>query len=183
MIRRPRRSLPATIVALVMLAVCVLVVVAVVQSLLGRTPFITLSALLGVTSSQSWSSAGTVAVAIVLAVLGLILLVIALRPGTPTVLPLRALVDDDDGSRGADAGVRRNTLTKDLATTAGAVPGVTSADVSARLGRITATVTVAAADPAAVPAEVQTRLETRIVEIGPAARPRVRVRARADKNT
>ncbi|GAA4820991.1 hypothetical protein GCM10023201_03180 [Actinomycetospora corticicola] len=182
MIRRPRRSLPATIVALVILAVCVLVVVAVVQSLLGQTPFLTLSALLGITSSQSWSSAGTVAVAIVLAVLGLILLLVAIRPGAPTVLPLRALVDDD-GSRGADAGVRRNTLTKDLATTAGAVPGVTSANVSARVGRITATVTVAAADPASVPGEVQTRLETRLVEIGPATRPKVRVRARADKNT
>lgn len=180
MIRRPRRSLPATLVAVVILAVCVLVVVAVVQSLLGRTPFLSLSQLLAVTSSQSWSSVGTVALAIVLAVLGLVLLVAAIRPGTPTVLPLRALVDED-GTRGADAGVRRSTLTKDLATTAGTVAGVTSADVSARLGRITATVAVAAADPGAVPGEVRTRLETRIVEIGPATRPVVRVRARADK--
>lgn len=181
MIRRPRRSLPATIVALVILAVCVLVIVAVVQSLLGQTPFLSLAQLLGVTSSQTWSGVGTVIAAIVLAVLGLILLLAAIRPGTPTVLPLRALVDGD-GGRGATAGVRRNTLAKDLTATARAVPGVTNADVSARLGRITATVGVAAADPAAVPAAVQERLETRIVEIGPATRPRVRVRARTDHN-
>ena len=126
--------------------------------------------------------AGTVTVAVVLAVLGLILLLLAIRPGTPTVLPLRHLVDDD-GGRGAEAGVRRTTLTKDLATTAGTVAGVTSADVSARRRRITATVQVAAADPDAVPGAVRERLEARLGEIGPAARPRVRVRARAAKNT
>ena len=177
MIRRPRRSIPATIVALVILAVCALVVVAVVQTLLGRTPIVSLSQLLAVTSSQTWSSVGTVTAAIVLAVLGLVLLVAALRPGRPTVLPLRQLVDDD-GSPGAVAGVRRTTLVKDLSATVGSVPGVTSADVTARRNRVTATVQVAAADPASVPGEVRERLEQRLAEIGPASRPSVRVRSR-----
>ena len=177
MIRRPRRSIPATVVALVILAVCVLVVVAVVQSLIGQTPFLSLSQLLEVSSGQTWSSAGTVTAAIVLAVLGLVLLALALRPGKPTVLPLRQLVDDE-GSPGAVAGVRRNTLVKDLAAAAGSVAGVTSAEVAARRGRVTATVQVAAADPASVPGEVRARLEQRLAEIGPATRPAVRVRAR-----
>lgn len=182
MIRRPRRSIPATIVALVILAVCALVVVAVVQTLLGRTPFLSLSQLLEVTSSQNWSSAGTVAVAIVLAVLGLVLLFAALRPGKPTVLPLRQLVDDD-GSPGAVAGVRRSTLVKDLSAAAGSVAGVTSADVTAGRGRVTATVQVASADPASVPGEVRERLEQRLAEIGPSTRPSVRVRARTAKTS
>ena len=181
MIRRPRRSIPATVVALVILAVCVLVVVAVVQDLLGQRPFLSLSQLLEVSSSQTWSSAGTVAAAIVLAVLGLVLLFAALRPGKPTVLPLRPLVDDH-GAPGAVAGVRRPTLVKDLAAAAGSVPGVTSADVVARRRRVTATVQVAAADPASVPGEVRERLEQRLGEIGPAARPTVRVRARTARN-
>ena len=98
------------------------------------------------------------------------------------MLPLRQLVDDD-GSPGAVAGVRRNTLVKDLSTAAGSVAGVTSADVTARRGRITATVQVAAADPASVPGEVRERLEQRLAEIGPSTRPSVRVRARTAKTS
>ena len=137
--------------------------------------------MLAVTSGQRWNSAATVAVAIVLAVLGLVLLIAGLRPGKPTVVPL-ARMEYPDGRPGADAGVRRATLAKDLATTAGAVAGVTGADVSARRSRITATVRVAAADPAAVPGQVRERLEARVAAIGPSPRPKVRVRARADAN-
>lgn len=182
MIRRPRRSLPAALVAAVLLALCVLVIVAVVQSLLGQTPFLSLAQLLSVSSGQRWNSAGVVAVAIVLAVLGLVLLVVALRPGKPTVMPL-ARYEWPDGQPAAVAGVRRHTLTTDLAATAGAVPGVTHAAVSSRRARVTATVRVAAADPAAVPGQVRERLTQRLTEIGPAPRPRVRVRARRDKNS
>jgi len=140
-----------------------------------------LDQLLAVTSGQRWNSAATVAVAVVLAVLGLVLLIAALRPGKPTVVPL-ARMEYPDGRPGADAGVRRATLAKDLATTAGAVAGVTAADVSARRSRITATVRVAAADPATVPGQVRERLEARVAAIGPSPRPKVRVRARADAN-
>lgn len=181
MIRRPRRTLPATIVALVLLAVCVLVAVAVVQHLLGQTPFVGLDQLLAVTSTRHWNSASVVAAAVVAAVIGLVLLFAAIRPGRPTVLPLAR--QDVDGRPGADAGVRRSTLTKDLTTTAEAVAGVSAAEVKARGRRVTATVRVAAAEPAAVPGRVRERLEARLAEIGPASRPRVRVRARADQKT
>jgi uncharacterized protein DUF6286 len=180
-IRRPRRTLPATIVALVLLAICVLVVVAVVQHLLGRTPFLGLDQLLAVTSTQHWNSAWVVAAAVVAAVIGLVLLLVAIRPGRPTVLPLAR--QEVDGRPGADAGVRRTTLTKDLTTTVEAVPGVSAAEIKARPRRVTATVHVAAADPAAVPGQVKERLEARLAEIGPAPRPRVRVRARGDQTT
>lgn len=182
MIRRPRRSTPATIVAVLLLALCVLVVVAVAQSLLGQTPILTLDQLLAVTSGQRWNSGGTVAVAVLLAVLGLVLVIAALRPGKPTVVPLTRM-DYPDGRSGADAGVRRRSLATDLATTAGSVAGVTAADVSARRSRITARVRVAAADPAAVPGQVRERLEARVAAIGPAPRPKVRVRARPDAHS
>lgn len=182
MIRRPRRSVPAVIVAVLLLALCASVIVAVVQSLLGQTPFVTLAQLLSVSSSQRWSSAATIVVAVVLAVLGLILLVAALRPGRPTVVPL-GRIQYGEGRPGADAGVRRHTLAKDLTASARSVAGVTAAEVSAGRSRIVARVRVAAADPAAVPGQVRDRLEQRVAEIGPAPRPTVRVRARADKNT
>jgi hypothetical protein len=176
-IRRPRRSTPATIVALVLLAVCVLVVLCCVQALLGHTPLISLSQLLAVSSGLRWNSAATIAVAIVLAVLGLVLLLAAIRPGKPTVVPL-VRVTDADGAPGADAGVRRNSLATDLTSTAAAVPGVATAVVNARRSRVTVTITVAAADPTTVPDTVRGRLEYRLIEVGPAPRPKVRVKAR-----
>ena len=182
MIRRPRRNVPAVIVAIVLLAGCVLVVVAVVQSLLGQTPLVSLPQLLSVTSAQQWTSAAVIAAAVVVAVLGLILLLAALRPGNPTVLPL-ARITDSDGSPVADAGVRRNTLGKDLTTAASTVPGVVSASVKTGKARVTATVTTAAKDPDAVPGQVREHLESRLRDIGFVRTPKVRVRARAEKST
>lgn len=182
MIRRPRRSIPASIVAVVLLAACVLVVIAVVQSLLGQTPLVSLPQVLSLTAGQQWSSVPVIVVAVVLAVLGLILLLAAIRPGAPTVLPL-ARITDADGAPVVDAGVRRHTLNKDLTTTASTVPGVGSAAVKARRATVTATVTTAAADPSAVPGEVRQVLTDRLADIAPARTPKVRVRARRDKNT
>ena len=182
MIRRPRRSVPAGLVALVLLALCALVVTAVVQSLLGRTPFVSLAQLLAITSSQQWNSPAVVAAAIVVGLIGLVLLVAALRPGRPTVLPLGA-VEGPDGRPGAVAGVRRHSLDTDLAAAVAAIPGVTAAEVSTSRNRVRARVRVAAAEPDLVPAQVRDRLWARIVEIGPAVRPAVTVRARPDDRT
>lgn len=182
MIRRPRRSTPASLVALVVLAAAAAVVVAVVQSLLGRTPFVSLPDLLAVTATQRWDSPATVAVAVVVGVIGLVLLTAALRPGRPTVLPLGAATGPD-GRPGARTGVRRRSLATDLAATAATVPGVTGATVSVARNRITVRARVAAADPAAVSAQVRDRLGARVVEIGPATRPRLRVRTRPDPLT
>lgn len=181
MIRRPRRTAPATVVALVLLAVCVAVAVAVTQSLLGQTPFVQLPQLLSFTSRQRWNSTVIIVAAIVAAVIGLILLLTAVRPGKPIVLPL-ARITDHDGAPVADAGVRRKTLNKDLTAAAATVPGVTKATVTARRGTVTAQITTAP-DRDAVPDQVRDRLTDRLVEIAPARTPKVRVRARRDRNT
>lgn len=180
MIRRPRRTVPATIVALVLLAVCVLTVIAVIQSLAGQTPLLSVSQLLSVSSAQHWNSAAVVTTAVVVAVIGLILLAAAIRPGNPTVLPLVAQIG---GQPVCEAGVRRATLAKDLATVAGTVAGVSGADVVAGRRTVTANVRVAAADPASVPGLVEQRLTDRLGEIGPARPPRIRVRTRRDSTT
>lgn len=180
MIRRPRRTVPATIVALVLLAACVLTVIAVIQSLAGQTPLLSLQQLLSIGSGQHWNSASVVTTAVVIAVIGLVLVVAAIRPGNPTVLPL---VSQIGGTPVSDAGVRRATLAKDLATAVGTVPGVTRADVVAGRRTVTASVRVAAADPASVPGAVKQRLDDRLGEIGPARSPRVRVRTRPDTNS
>lgn len=182
MIRRPRRTVPATVVAVVLLAACVVVAVAVIQSLLGQTPFVGLSPVLSFTSAQRWNSVVTIVVASVVVLLGLVLLLVALGPGTPTVLPLARLTDDD-GAPVADAGVRRATLDTDLTAAAAGVTGVSSARVRTRRKRVTARIMTAAQDPDRVPDLVRERLTDRLREIAPAHTPTVRVRARRDRNT
>lgn len=178
MTRHPRRTVPATIVAVVLLAVCAAVATAVIQSLIGRTPFITLDRLLAVTSSQQWNSAPVVTTAIVVAVVGLVLLLVAIRPGRPIVLPL-ARQEGADGNPGADAGVRRATLTKDLSAAASTVSGVESVSVDARPRRVIAQVQTAGTAED-VPGAVRERLTERLADIAPARMPAVRVKVRRD---
>ena len=182
MIRRPRRSAPASVVALVLLAVCVVVAVAVIQALLGQPPLVRLDQVLSLTAAQRWNSGATIAVAVVVAVVGLVLVLVSIRPGRPTVLPL-ARITDRDGAPVSDAGVRRRTLAKDLTAAASGVVGVSKATVDARRGSVVARISTAAEDADAVPDKVRERLEQRLGEIAPATTPRVRVRARRDGNT
>ena len=179
MIRRPRRTAPATVVALVLFAVCAGVAVAIVQSLLGGTPFLGLEQLLGVTAAQRWNSATMIAVAVVVAVVGLLLFAVAVRPGRPVVLPL-AVLETPDGGPGADAGVRRATLAKDLAAAVATVPGVSAVNVDASRGAVTARVRTAGTGASGVPDAVHERLTARLADIAPARMPRVRVRVQRD---
>ena len=168
MIRRPRRSTPATIVATVLLALCVLLAVrgrpvpARADPDPGSRPVA--RGHLGAALEQRRHRRG------------------GDRAGRARPRPADRRAPPRQAHRrpagphgipgcvvpGADVGVRRATLAEDFATTAGAVAGVTAADVSARRSRITATVPVAAADPAAVPGQVLgERLEARVAAIGP----------------
>ena len=118
--------------------------------------------LLAVTSGQRWNAPAPSRSAIVLAVLGLVLLVAGLRPGKPTVVPLPRMVPDGRPAPTRACAARPWPRTS---PPGGHVAGVTPRDVSARRGRITATVRVAAADPAAVPEQVRERLEARVAAI------------------
>ena len=88
MIRRPRRSLPAALLALVLLAAAVLVALSCIQLLLHQNPLIPFDALAEYAANLRWNDPVSIAAGVVAAVLGLILLAAALLPGKPTVLPL-----------------------------------------------------------------------------------------------
>lgn len=169
MTRHPRRSLTAGLVALVLLALCVLVVVACVQLLLGQPQVVSISGLNDFAAGLSGTDPLFLVISGLVALAGLVLLVIALRPGTPTVLPLSS------PEPGLDAGITRRSLDRALSDAATGVDGIARAGVRSR-GR-TATVTAHASFGASgeLREKVRTAVAERLDAIGPARTPRVKV--------
>ncbi|GAA3001130.1 DUF6286 domain-containing protein [Actinokineospora diospyrosa] len=174
MTRFPRRSAPAVVVALVLFAACALVTTVAVQQLLGRTPWVDPRAVFGALRDARWSDPAVAVVASVCAVLGACLLLCALLPGTPVVLPLRD--DDPDTDRAISSGVTRRGLRRVLRSTASSVDGVASARLVLTERAISATVTTHRVITDGVADAVRAALEHRLDRIGQAARPTVRVR-------
>ena len=88
MIRRPRRTVPAVIVAVILLAIAVLVVWSCVQILLDHAPVLPLAAIAATAATLTAASIAVLVTAGVLVVLGLTLIIVAAWPGRPTVLAL-----------------------------------------------------------------------------------------------
>ncbi|MFP5019325.1 DUF6286 domain-containing protein [Pseudonocardia phyllosphaerae] len=177
MIRRPRRTPAAILVALAVLVVCVLVVVGSVQLLLAQAPVLPFGTLAdGVAATSPADPLALVAGAVV-ALVGLVLLVVALRPGRPTVLPL-APVDDDGG---VAAGVTRRSLEKALADAADGVDGIGRASATSGRRRATVRARSVFGDPTGLRDDVRTAVTERLDAIGPARRPRVSASVSAEK--
>lgn len=175
--RFPRRSAPAVLVALVVLATCVLVTAVAVRQVLGLTPWIDTRAVFGALHDTRWTDPVVTLAATACVVLGVVLLLCALLPGTPTVLPLR---DDDPGTdRAVDSGVTRRSLHRALRTAASSVDGVTTAGIALTRRAVTATVTTDRTTTAGLADAVRAAVEERLDRIGPVTRPAVSVRVRA----
>lgn len=169
-VRPSRRVLPATLLALALLAVAVLVAVSGVQELAGQPPWLPLGALGALGTELTAASPAVLAAAAALVLAGLVLLLAAVLPGAPSVLPLRA-----DGE--VDAGVTRRSLTGALTAAAHSVDGVDRAAVRVRARTVTATVRGPGGPELA--AAVRTALTERLAGIGLARDPRVRVTIRS----
>jgi hypothetical protein len=166
-IRRPRRTVPAVLVAVTVLAVAVLGTWSSVQVLLGEQPVVPFSDLAAAPAALSPADPPVLATAAVAAVLGLALLLGALVPGAPTVLALAA----PTGPARLDAGVTRRSLARSLARAA-EVDGVDRAVV--RLGRRRVVVTARSPYRTAQPdlaADIGDAVAARLADIG-LARPR-----------
>jgi Family of unknown function (DUF6286) len=124
----------AVLLACALLALGVLVAVEVVLAALGRPAVLPYSSVARTLRRETWESALARAVGIGLCVLGLLLLLPALRRGRPSALPLAPL------AQGVDTSVSRRGLQKTLAAAAGRVDGVRSAraEVGRRKVRVTA---------------------------------------------
>jgi hypothetical protein len=169
-IRRPRRSLPATLTAVALLAASALVATSAIQMIAGRRPILSYEAVAETLNRTRWDGWGAVVAGGVAAALGLVLLLAAVLPGSATVVPL-----DDDGN-GLDAGASRRGLRTTLRGVVAEVDGVSSATLAVRRHRVTAKVHTDRASGEGLADAVYAALERRIEEIALAARPALRVR-------
>ncbi|MGW5701611.1 DUF6286 domain-containing protein [Amycolatopsis japonica] len=171
--RRPRRSVPAVLVALVVLAGCVLAAAVAVQTIIGEKPWISYDAIASALHDLRWSDPLPAIAGGVVALLGLLLLVSAVVPGKPTVLPLEG---------GTDSGASRRSYRSTLRTAASTVDGVSAAKLKVKRRAIVSVVTTGRTNTAGLADAVRSAIEHRLAQIGPAAVPAVRVRVKATRS-
>ncbi|MFJ4655691.1 DUF6286 domain-containing protein [Nocardia sp. NPDC088792] len=139
MIRRPRRAVPALLVALALFAVCILTAISLIQKLTGDRQLVSYDSVATRLHDTGWTDGVVLAVGVAAIVLGLILLVLALLPGRPVAIPLADL----DGTA---ASVTRRSMRSMLAREVNALPGIDARRVG--LGRKNIRVTATSVHPA-----------------------------------
>ncbi|WP_410596129.1 DUF6286 domain-containing protein [Amycolatopsis sp. lyj-23] len=172
--RRPRRSTPALVIALVLLAVCVLVAVSAVQLILGERPWVSYDTVAATLHQLRWTDVLPAVAGGVLAVVGLVLLLAAVLPGAATVLPVDGLFD---------SGVARGSYRSTLQAAAAGVDGVSGARVKLRSRRVKVRVNTTRTRPDGLGDAVRAAVTGRLDRIAPATRPTVAVRVRAPRRT
>ncbi|MBF6086874.1 DUF2964 family protein [Nocardia cyriacigeorgica] len=169
MIRRPRRTWPAIVIAVVVLAACVAVTVSLVQRLTGTKEYVSYDSVAGELHGITWNELPVLIGGIVALLIGVVLLVIALLPGRAKVLPLTG---SDDGIQ---AGVSRSGLRTLLRSSAGRVDGVTSARVKVRRDTVTVIARTDRHDNAGLADAICATVTDRVHQLG---RPVKRVKAK-----
>lgn len=113
--RRPTRTVPAAITALIITAVGAGALWASITRLVTQSWPSLLTAPANAIATLTWSSVTTIIIAVVLAVVGLIALICAIKPGAPTTLPLSlAGVADTEMVIGRRSVARLSTALADL---------------------------------------------------------------------
>lgn len=141
MTRRPRRVIPACLLALAVLALCTVTAISVLQERSHGTPLLPLHTLARQVRGLYLDDIGVVGAGIVAALLGLVLLGCALLPGRAETLALAA--GDRPGPESGTppvAGVTRSGLRTALAATLADVDGVDAVQIQVRARRVTARV-------------------------------------------
>ena len=88
MIRHPRRTVPATIVGLVLLVAAVVVAISCIQLIAGSPPLVPFGTLGELGRVTTWNDPRVLGAGAILSLAGLVLLACGLLPGHPQVLPL-----------------------------------------------------------------------------------------------
>ncbi len=177
MIRRPRRVIPASIVALLVLAAMVVLIWSLVQVLLGQQPLVSFSFLAAQGAGLTWNALPVLIAGGVLAALGLILLGCAWKPGAPNVLALTEV-----GAH-TQAGATRRTVRHAVTTAANQVEGVTHTTVELTRSRVRATVNTLLDDTAELSEQVHAAVGDRLATIALARSPQISVRVNRTRST
>ncbi|MEE2052530.1 DUF6286 domain-containing protein [Nocardiopsis tropica] len=159
---RPRRSWPAVITGLVILAVAVVAAAEVISALAGSPlRLIPVGAATGYAGATTWSAPSVQIASAVLALIGLALIVAALTPGHGHWTALRT----DDPA--LVVGLTRPALRRAVAAAAHEVSGVDAVNVAVRGNRLRVHVRTGMREAAGLPAEVTAAVERRLEELAP----------------
>ncbi|TGO05648.1 DUF6286 domain-containing protein [Serinibacter arcticus] len=176
--RRPSRGVPATLVALIVLAVSVLATTAAVTRLASSDWPSWATGPARAVAQQSWGATPVIAAAVVGVVLGVVLLLAALVPGRRSGVPVDLSVTNAEVS---EVVITQRGVARLAAAAADEVDGVESVDVSVstRLVRVEV-VTASRSDVESVRSAVQASVEDRldVLGSGPVCEVRTRVRSR-----
>lgn len=174
--RRPRRTTPAVFVALVGLAACALVGIVAIQMILGRAPWVDYRTVAGTLHGAHWNDPVPAIIGGVTALVGLILLLAAVLPGKPTVLPLRG------SDTSIDSGASRRSYRNTLRAAASTVDGVSGARLTLRGNTVAATVSTQRTNTDGLVEAVRAAIEHRLEQITPATRPKIKIQVRAARS-
>jgi hypothetical protein len=170
---RPRRTVPAVIVALVLAAASIVIAIEAITRLfnqpLGLLP---VEALGDLGRETQWNDPLTVTVAIVAVLLGVVLLVLALTPGRVRARPLRSV------RPGVAVAVAPGDLERLAAQAAETVAGVDHASARAGNGRVSVRADSPLHDPGNLDEQVQQAVSERLDQLGLLDEPQVRVSVR-----
>ncbi|WP_043659538.1 DUF6286 domain-containing protein [Nocardia thailandica] len=169
--RRPRRIVPAVLVATALGALAVLVAVTLVQRLTGTHELVSYDSVATRLHTTAWDSAWVLAGGIVAVVLGLLLLAAALLPGRAVVVPLEA---EDE----VEAGITRRSLRHAIADAAAGVDGLDRARVRLRAKKIRVSGHTHHTAPKTAE-DIGVAVGARLDRIRPAGTPRLRTSLRA----
>jgi hypothetical protein len=172
-IRRSRRSLPASLVALVLLAACVVVAVSAIQFLVGERPLVGYTSLTDAIHRTNWDQWPVLLGGGVAVVLGLVLLYAAVVPGKAIVLPLAPTGEN------IDSGATRQSLRRTLRTAVSSVDGVDTTKLKQGRKKVTARVRTNRTNTEGIAEAVRSAVELRLDQIAPVIRPSVRVRLKS----
>jgi hypothetical protein len=173
---RPRRTVPAVVVAALLTVLGVVVAAQTISALAGRPlRWARLDRMLSWAASTPWNNSLFLLGAALVALVGLALLVAALVPGRPRLVPVRT------GDPDLIIGMRRRSFARALAHAAEGVPGVHAARASVRGHTAAVTATTAGWDRERFGADVRTAVLSRLVALSPVESYHVKVNVRERK--
>jgi Family of unknown function (DUF6286) len=169
----PRRVVPSVVTAALLAAAAILLAAEVVGGLVGRPPgVLPVAQLARLGRNLRWDDVLVLAVASFLAALGLLLLLLALRPGRLRAIPLRS----EDPY--VVLGIARPDLRRYLAWSAESVDGVDRARVKVRRHRVRVSAVSPLHDAGGLTDQVRGALDERLGELAPLHKPHLRVTVR-----
>jgi hypothetical protein len=176
MIRRPRRTVPATIVGLTLLVAAVVVAISCIQLMAGSPPLVAFSTLAELGRDTTWNDPRVLAAGGFLSLVGLVLLACGLLPGRLQVL---ALAPGDDHIA---AGISRRSLAGDLTSHARRADGVTDARVRVGARTVTVNARTPLRDRSGLSERVRELVTERLDDINLARPARLRVTVTTDRS-